>query len=289
MQVIDGSRSASEVDEFAQSAGWKASLSLDFRVRGDGKTVLRHEHLGPLRIQKALYPEGSACCHAVIVHPPGGIASGDQLQVAVQIDAGAHALITTPSAAKWYGAVQTMPACQTVDLRVSGCLEWLPAETIVFDQACVESSLHVCVEPNGSMMGWDLPVFGRHASDERFERGAFNQTVSVSLGEALIWTDRLRLQGADPLFASPVGFQGHHALATLWLVTPEHRPFQSDWLASLRQAVPAVAWTLLHERLLVGRALADPWQLRTDMEQAWSWLRPKVLGYPANRPRIWST
>ncbi|MDO9023342.1 MAG: urease accessory protein UreD, partial [Zwartia sp.] len=40
---------------------WLARLTLDFKP-----TRLDHQHLGPLRIQKALYPEGPDVCHAII-------------------------------------------------------------------------------------------------------------------------------------------------------------------------------------------------------------------------------
>src|SRR5258708_5936558 len=57
-------------------ASWKAELRLAFRC-DDEKTVLAQRRSeGPLVVQKPLYPEGPEVCHAIIVHPPGGIAGG---------------------------------------------------------------------------------------------------------------------------------------------------------------------------------------------------------------------
>ena len=65
------------------SSTWKARLSLGFRAHG-GKTVLADKRSeGPLVVQKPLYPEGGAVCHAIVVHPPGGIAGGDELELSV--------------------------------------------------------------------------------------------------------------------------------------------------------------------------------------------------------------
>ncbi|MGZ9031063.1 MAG: urease accessory protein UreD, partial [Burkholderiaceae bacterium] len=50
------------------TAAWHASLALRVRNAG-GRSLLAAEHCGPLRVQKALYPEGDAPCHAVVLHP----------------------------------------------------------------------------------------------------------------------------------------------------------------------------------------------------------------------------
>ena len=112
-------------------ASWTARLSLDFNLdphqldphQPSLKTRLNHQHLGPLRIQKALYPEGASPCHAIIVHPPGGIAGGDRLEVLINSQPGSHGLVTTPSAAKWYGAEASLEASQLIDIDLQGAFE----------------------------------------------------------------------------------------------------------------------------------------------------------------------
>src|SRR5919108_4142247 len=114
------------------AASWKATLSLGFSFAG-GKTVLsRRQSDGPLVVQKALYPDGPERCHAIVVHPPGGIAGGDELVLHVRSERDASALLTTPGAAKWYRSAGAW-AKQTLRFEVAGGLEWLPRETIVFD------------------------------------------------------------------------------------------------------------------------------------------------------------
>src|SRR3989454_8877020 len=107
------------------AASWKARLSLSF-ARDENRSVLaRRSHEGPLVVQKPLYPEGEAVCHAIVVHPPGGIAGGDELELRVAAREAGHALLTTPGAAKWYRSAGPV-ARQRLDFEIGGSLEGLP-------------------------------------------------------------------------------------------------------------------------------------------------------------------
>ena len=82
------------------AASWKAKLALGFAREGSRSVLAGRTHEGPLVVQKPLYPEGGEVCHAIILHPPGGIAGGDQLALRVACGRDAHALLLmlgTPS------------------------------------------------------------------------------------------------------------------------------------------------------------------------------------------------
>jgi urease accessory protein len=80
---------------------WRADLKLDYTLESQ-RTVVRYLHQGPLRILQSLYPEGDQICHNVLVHPPGGLVGGDTLDIQITVGEGAHGLISTPSATRFY-------------------------------------------------------------------------------------------------------------------------------------------------------------------------------------------
>ena len=124
-------------------SSWKARLALGFSLWRIGRPYCAgRSHDGPLVVQKPLYPEGPRVCHAIVVHPPGGIAGGDELTLGREGQDGASALLTTPGATKWYRSAGAW-AKQSLAFGVRGLLEWLPQETIVFDGALAQASCEV--------------------------------------------------------------------------------------------------------------------------------------------------
>ncbi|MDB5804433.1 MAG: urease accessory protein [Betaproteobacteria bacterium] len=275
-------------------AGWEASLKLEFSCPQAPRTTLtRREHSGPLRVQKALYPEGERICHAVIVHPPGGIAGGDQLHVDIDVGSGAHALITTPGATKWYKA-NGRRAQQEIAVRVAAgaVLEWLPQETIVYDQADTLSATQVALADDALYLGWEVLCLGRRASGESFDNGRHRQRFSLRQGGKLLWNEQGALAGGSNALSCAVGFAGATVCGTLLAAG---RPVTQALLDESRAAIASrtdvsrLALTRL-PNLLAARYLGPSSE---DAKQAfaalWQVLRPALTGHAAVMPRLWST
>src|SRR5258706_3932982 len=125
------------------AARWHGEIDLAFHRDGNRTALERRRVRMPLALQRPFYPEGESVCHVLVLHPPGGMVGGDRLDISIDVGESAEALISTPSAAKWYRGL--MRATQSVTHLVAprARLEWLPQETIVFDGADVEQRLRV--------------------------------------------------------------------------------------------------------------------------------------------------
>ena len=175
-------------------SSWKARLSLEFDCRA-GKTILAGKsHDGPLVVQKPLYPEGDEVCHAIVVHPPGGIAGGDELTLEVKTEKNASALLTTPGAARWYRSAGPR-ATQRIAFAVNGMLEWLPQETIVFAGALADLECAVDLAADAVFIGWDIVCLGRSGSGERFARGTYRFSTELRREKKLLWLECGRIDG----------------------------------------------------------------------------------------------
>jgi len=265
-----------------QPSAWAAHLSLGF-CRSGTKTVLAHRSQeGPLVVQRPLYPEGEEVCHAIVVHPPGGIAGGDDLRLNVNAGAHAAAVLTTPGAGKWYRSAGPW-ARQKLRFDVAGTLEWLPRETIVFDGALASLESEVRLTGAARYIGWEIVCLGRSGSGERFAKGTLLLQIRVTRNEKLLWMERGELEGAGALMRSPVGLAGKVVFGTMVAAAP------SFDTALVNQSRKVAATTAL-PGLLIARYLGDSTEEAFDrFRSLWCLLRPAVAGREAVEPRIWST
>jgi urease accessory protein len=275
----------------AQESSWRAELELSFAAR-EGRTILSEKsHCGPLQIQKALYPESPRVCHVALLHPPGGIAGGDSLEVGVRLGPQAHVVMTTPGATKWYRCPRDAARQRLrFSLAAGAALEWLPRETILFDGSMVSTDLDVELAAGAQFLGWEIWCFGRRASGERWTAGGLRSSSVIRQAGRPLWSERADLAAGGGFGASPVGLAGYSVSATLVAAGAK---IDSALLIACRTMLPrdrdSRAGVTALPNVLLARYLGHSSQEAFHwFASLWRVLRPAQLGLPAVAPRLWA-
>ncbi len=273
---------------------WHASLSLDYTLEAN-RSVARFVHDGPLRVLQTLYPEGDAVCHNILVHPPGGLVGGDTLDIQVHVGRGAHALITTPGATRFYRSEGEL-ALQRTQLRLDAGarLEWLPLEAILYNGCRAENRLSFELEPGAELLAWDITALGLPHADQPFVRGSFCQHLELPG----VWLERGLIAASDTrLLNSPLGLAGQHCMASIFFATGsamlrERRQGALDCARQLLLAHPLSALagaTSPNPQLLVLRVLAPQVEPALELlQRVWAAWREFLWDMRPERPRIWA-
>ncbi|MCP5195943.1 MAG: urease accessory protein UreD [Gammaproteobacteria bacterium] len=258
-----------------------------------------------------------------ILHPPGGVVGGDELRLDAWIGSGAHTLLTTPAAGKFYRSAGPL-ASQTQHLTVAAgaVLEWLPQENIFYSGARVHSLTQVELQGDARFLGWEILCLGRPAAAETFQAGECRQTLEIWRDGEPLYLERARYPGGDPILEAVWGLQGQPVSAILLCVLPVSvQPFPSDLSSEVaRESVvggsaltipklvdairtgwePAntnmpivarerVAVTALDGVLICRYLGASALRARLFFMLAWGLLRPVVLNRPPCPSRFWNT
>ncbi len=285
---------------------WHASLRVDYSLRTSPegeKTAAFFQHNGPLRVLQSLYPEGPAVCHNVVVHPPGGLVSGDILDMRFSAGEGAHGLVTTPGATRFYRS-DGKPAMQrtSISLDADSRLEWLPFESIAFNGCEAENRLTLALAAGAEMMGWDVTALGLPAARQPFTSGHFCQHLELPG----VWLERAKISATDKiLLDSTAGMAGHRCFATLFFAAGSaldkiRRQMLLDVARSVVSSHPlcvlggvmemAAGVTSPNKQVVVVRVLAPVVEpAMTLLRAVWLCWRQELWNMKASAPRVWST
>jgi urease accessory protein len=274
-----------------QPTNWLAELELWIALNAGKSRLMRRRHLGPLVVQRPFHPEKDGTCHVYLLHPPGGVAGGDRLDLRFHIDADARVVLTTPGATKFYRSEQAGSTQSTlIEIGVGAVCEYLPQETILFDGADARIETKVSLAADATYVGWDFLCLGRPAAHERFETGGLSQRIEITRDGKPIWFERAGLLGGSPLMQAAFGLAGQPSWGTMVYAGK----IGDDAAARVRSAIgergngvfsvsqleQAVVCRYLGPRVSDGKSL---------FIQAWDVLRTWCQGKGAHMPRIWAT
>jgi urease accessory protein len=273
---------------------WRAELKLDY-TRESERSVARYLHQGPLRILQSLYPEGDQICHNVLVHPPGGLVGGDILDIQITVAEGAHGLISTPSATRFYKSGGQAALQQVLATLAPGArLEWLPLEAIAYNDCEATNRAVFNLAPSAELITWDVTALGLPSSNMAFTQGHFQQHIEISG----VWLERGNIRGDDTRWLnSPLGLAGDKCIASLVFAAGStieaHRATQA--LEAARDVIEAhplrlqAGITCAHPQVIVLRVMSPLVEPTMDLlKKVWAVWRHTLWNLPSTPPRIWS-
>ncbi|ETX10093.1 urease accessory protein UreD [Marinomonas ushuaiensis DSM 15871] len=280
-----------------ESSYWHAFLTLGFSKTVRGTVLKTCDHKGPLYVQKPFYPEGAETAHVYLLHPPGGLVSGDQLIITANLAENTHVLITTPGAGRVYRARKDKTLQhQITQLNVAknSLMEWLPQETILYPNA--HTRLENCIElaDDAKFIGWEITCFGLPANKESFGEGHAEQGFQIRQNGRLKVRERLVIDdNSHSIFHAKAGLDGQ-PINGLMIAGPfDLNSHQDELIDTLRQhcsdhsSLSGVS--LVDEYIVVRSVHDDSEQMKQLFIQCWRDIRPALMNKNACVPRIWAT
>jgi urease accessory protein len=219
----------------------------------------------------------------VMINSAGGVVGGDGAIYDFEIAANAEATLTTQSAEKIYRS-DGATARVDISLRVGAGakLDWIPQETILFDQARLSRRLSVDLAVDSRFLLVESLVFGRLAMGEQAAKGFFRDSWRIRRDGKLVFAEEMRIgPEISATLDRPACGAGARACATLLMVAPDAER-QLDGLRSVLDAQGCVGGVSAWDAMLAARlASPSPDALRKAVAAALAHLRGCDL------PRVW--
>ncbi len=219
---------------------------------------------------------------------------------------GAHVLLTTPGANKWYRIDEPDSyASQEVKLNVEhACLEWFPQESIYFSGARARNDLQLRCTADSTLFSAEVFSLGRPASGEAFDAGRLQLTTQLWVQGHCEFMEQAVIYGGDAALAAASGMAGLPIFGQLLAYSPlchqedleqirtivEHSLAGAVMTTQIDIGITRIPCLASEGSFIILRCRSSKsafaWQaIRT----AWSALRVRWLQLPAQYPRIWST
>ncbi len=266
---------------------WQASIKLEFLKDSEGKTLLsRNLHQGPLVVQKPFYPEKA--CHIYLLHPPGGIAGCDHLQVEALLKEDTKVLITTPGATKFYKTDgQISEFNQVFKLNNGASLEYLPSQNIFYKGTHTKVNTSFYLEQNAKFAFRDVSKCGMKDEENPFLDSSFFNTIKIYQDNTLVLKETCFIEGMEDFKALAAIFN-HPYIGTFIC-----NKVSEDTLSKLQDLLDLNAYQAsigMVDNFLIARFLGDDNQsIENTIVEVWKTVREEVIGLPPCLPRIWST
>ncbi len=217
---------------------------------------------------------------AVVVNTAGGIAGGDDLEIAFSAGPGTRLAVTGAAAEKVYRSLGSDASVRIkLEVATGATLAWLPQETILFDRARMNRSIEVDLALDARLILAEAVIFGRSGMGETVASGRLLDRWRVRREKRLVFADTVRLDGAiAEKLAMPACANGAVAVASVLAMPGDEALVRSVREQTFSGEVAISAWNGLALARFVAQTGA---KLRQDLVTLLMLLRAGRL------PRLW--
>ncbi|NVO22563.1 urease accessory protein UreD [Donghicola sp. B5-SW-15] len=230
------------------------TLLITSKTLGDGRCGL-----GVLRQQgsaKFLSVSRRDAVEGVVINTSGGITGGDTLRIEGQAGEGAVLRLTTQAAERIYSSNDQSSGTVSTHLTAApnARLDWLPQETILFDNAYLRRSLEASITSTSRFLMVEPVIFGRLAMGETVRQGQLSDRITIRRDGRILFRDATMLRGDISAQLDRPGV-GNRARAMAFVLYAS--PDAEAYLDRIRTLLPPTAGaSLVTTGALVMRFLA---------------------------------
>jgi urease accessory protein len=247
----------------------------------EGKSVidrLWQQGCSKLRLPKA----ANGDFEVVMINSSGGLTGGDRLDWAFTAADNCTMTVTTQACEKIYASLGGPAEVHTeISVGANGHINWLPQETILFNEAQLSRKLDVNLAANATALLVEPVLLGRLAMDEMLMTGQLRDQWTVRQNGQLIHAERFTL-GPDVAQLRPqrAVLNGAHAYASVLMIDP----LAEQFLDSARAIIGRLGGASFWNGKLIARLIdEDGYLLRKRLMPLVS-----LLNKQAALPKCWS-
>jgi urease accessory protein len=259
------------------------------RAAGEGRIAVCRR--GNVTVLANLYEDGCArirlphthsdTLQAVLMNTAGGLTGGDRLNWSAAAGGGTALTLTTPACERIYRSLGEPARIETkLEVAAGAHLDWLPQETILFEESFLERRLEVDLAPDASFTAVEAVLLGREAMGEAATAARFRDNWRVRRGGRLVHAEATILEGNQRERMSASLLAGARAFATVLHVSAD----AERRLEAVRALLSATAGaSVVGERLTLRLLAANGLALRHALTPIIA-----LLSSAGSIPRLWN-
>lgn len=270
--------------------GAEGILKLTYRRRKNGQTYLANQFYQlPLQILPPYYQDGDGTAYTYLLNPAGGVLQNDRLTIEVDLESQARALITTPSAGKFYRMEEGFAKLEnTFRVGENAVLEYWPDYNIPYADTWIEQETVFDLAASATLIASDLILPGRMESGELFRYQKYRSKTKVLVGGSLLGYESICLEPKKSPLTKMGVLEGDLIYGTVLFVAPTLSPFVVDEIRDCFNAAQTCkgAVSLPEKNFGVVKLLGSTVEsMQWMMTEIWGILRKNLLGKERARIR----